>query len=178
MKTGQTVEQIKGMIRSIPDFPSAGVMFRDITTLLKDPTGLNLAVDTMAALFDSNEFDIIVGPESRGFIFGVPLAYKLGKGFVPARKVGKLPAKTARKRYDLEYGAAEIELHVDAIQPKDRIIIVDDLLATGGTAKAVADLIAELGATVVGMAFLIELEALNGRNTLAGYDNIKSVLSY
>ena len=170
--------KLKDMIRNIPDFPSPGVMFRDITTVLKDPKGLAIAVDAMADCLSGVEFDLILGPESRGFIFGVPLAYKLGKGFVPARKIGKLPGETARKAYDLEYGKAEIEIHKDAIMPGHKVVIVDDLLATGGTAKAVAELAVELGAQVVGMAFLIELTPLGGRQVLADYENVKSVLVY
>jgi len=169
---------LKDMIRNIPDFPSPGVMFRDITTALKDPTGLAAAVDALAGSLKDAEYDLVIGPESRGFIFGVPLAYKMGKGFVPARKAGKLPAETSKKAYALEYGEAEIEVHRDAIVPGCRIVIVDDLLATGGTAKAVADLVTELGAKVVGMAFLIELAPLKGRKTLAEYENIQSILVY
>jgi len=170
--------ELKDMIRNIPDFPSPGVMFRDITTVLKDPEGLAIAVDAMADSLKGIEFDLILGPESRGFIFGVPLAYKLGKGFVPARKIGKLPGETARKAYDLEYGQAEIEIHKDAIMAGHKVVIVDDLLATGGTAKAVAELAVELGAQVAGMAFLIELAPLGGRQVLAGYKNVKSILVY
>ena len=169
---------IRDMIRNVPDFPSAGVMFRDITTVLKDPAGLRLAVDEMARVLEGVEFDLVLGPESRGFIFGVPLAYKFGKGFVPARKSGKLPAETAKKAYALEYGEAVIEIHKDAIKPGSKVVLVDDLLATGGTAKAVADLVRELGASVSAMAFLIELAPLGGREALAGYENVKSVLVY
>ena len=172
------MEQLRKMIRNIPDFPSPGIMFRDITTVLKDPEGLNIAVDAIADSLKDVDFDLVLGPESRGFIFGVPLAYKLRKGFVPARKLGKLPAKTAKKAYALEYGEAEIEIHLDAIKPGQKVVIVDDLLATGGTAKAVADLVTELGAEVVAMAFLIELEALGGREVLSGYDNVETVLVY
>ena len=172
------MEQLKKMIRNIPDFPTPGIMFRDITTVLKDPQGLTMAVDAVAGSVKDLDFDLIIGPESRGFIFGVPLAYKLNKGFVPARKKGKLPAETARKAYDLEYGKAEIEVHKDAISPGHKIIIADDLLATGGTAKAVADLAAELGAEVVGMVFFIELTALGGRKILAGYNNIRAVVEF
>ncbi|MCL2420949.1 MAG: adenine phosphoribosyltransferase [Defluviitaleaceae bacterium] len=170
--------ELREMIRNIPDFPSPGIMFRDITTVLKDPKGLTMAVDAMSDCLDGIDFDLVLGPESRGFIFGVPLAYKLGKGFVPARKIGKLPGETARKAYDLEYGQAEIEIHKDAIKPGHKVVIVDDLLATGGTAKAVAELVAELGAEVVGMAFLIELAPLDGRAVLGDYDNVKSILVY
>ncbi|MCL1987556.1 MAG: adenine phosphoribosyltransferase [Firmicutes bacterium] len=172
------MEKLKNMVRNIPDFPTPGVMFRDITTVLKDSEGLVLAVNAIAESLANIDFDLVVGPESRGFIFGVPLAYKLQKGFVPARKVGKLPAETAKKSYALEYGSAEIEIHKDAINKGDKIVIVDDLLATGGTAKAVADLITELGANVVAMSFLIELEQLKGRETLADYNEIKTILKY
>ena len=171
------MDEIKKMIRSIPDFPSPGIMFRDITTVLKDPMGLNMAVDAVAGSLKDIEFDLVIGPESRGFIFGVPLAYKLNKGFIPARKAGKLPAETAKKSYDLEYGTAVIEIHKDAIKPGNKIIIADDLLATGGTAKAVADLVTELGAEITGMVFFIEL-SLNGREVLSGYKNIKSVVEF
>ena len=168
---------LKQMIRDIPDFPAPGIIFRDITTILKDPTGLEMAVNAVADSLDGLDYDLVLGPESRGFIFGVPLAYRLGKGFIPARKAGKLPAAVASKSYDLEYGTASIEIHQDAIEKGQRVVIVDDLLATGGTAKAVAELATELGAQVVGMSFLIELGALGGRDALTGY-NVKSVLVY
>ena len=170
--------ELKDMIRRIDDFPSPGIIFRDITTALKDPKGLKMAVDAMAKSLEGIDFDLLIGPESRGFIFSMPLAYNLDKGFAPARKVGKLPAETVRKTYDLEYGTAEIEIHKDAITPGLKVVIADDLLATGGTAKAVAELVTELGAEVVGMSFLIELEALEGREVLKDYPNIKSVLVY
>ena len=172
------MEQLKNMIRNIPDFPSPGVIFRDITTVLKDPKGLTMAVDAMAGLLEGVEYDLIIGPESRGFIFGVPLAYKFNKGFVPARKAGKLPAETVSKSYALEYGEAVIELHKDALTPGLKVVIADDLLATGGTAKAVADLVTEYNMHVAAFAFLVELKQLGGREVLAGYDNIKSVLVY
>lgn len=172
------MESIEKLIRNIPDFPSPGIMFRDITTLLKDPDGLQISVDAIAEAFKNTDFDLVLGPESRGFIFGVPLAYKLKKGFVPARKVGKLPAETARISYSLEYGNAEIEIHKDAIKPGAKVVIVDDLLATGGTAKAVADLVTQLGAEVVGMAFLIELAPLGGRKVLSDYKNVISIITY
>ena len=168
---------LKDLIRSIPDFPSPGIVFRDITTVLKDPKGLALAMDALEESLQGADFDLVLGPESRGFIFGVPLACRLGKGFVPARKIGKLPAATARKSYALEYGSAEIEIHRDAIQPGQRVVIIDDLLATGGTARATAELAEELGATVVALCFLIELEALAGRSVLDGY-RVESVLQY
>jgi len=170
--------KIKDMIRTVHDFPKQGIVFRDITTVLKDPEGLVLAVDAIGDILGDADYDLVLGPESRGFIFGVPLAYKMKKGFVPARKAGKLPAETAKKSYALEYGSAVIEIHKDAIKPGQKVVIVDDLLATGGTAKAVADLVTELGAEVVGMAFLIELEALNGREMLKDYKNVQSLLVY
>ena len=172
------MDHLKNMIRNIPDFPSQGVIFRDITTVLKNPEGLAASIDAMAALLEGIEFDFILGPESRGFIFGVPLAYKLKKGFVPARKVGKLPAETVSKTYALEYGKAEIEVHKDALVPGRKVIIADDLLATGGTAKAVADLVTEYKMQVAAFVFLIELLPLGGRKALEGYDNIKSVVVY
>ena len=169
--------ELRDMIRNIPDFPEPGVMFRDITTLLKDPDGLEMAIDAIAESLKDVDYDLVLGPESRGFIFGVPLAYKMKKGFVPARKVGKLPSKTVKISYKLEYGEAELEIHQDAIFPGCKIVLVDDLLATGGTAKAAANLVMELGAEVVGMVFLIELAGMGGRELLDGY-NVKSVLVY
>lgn len=169
---------LKEAVRSIPDFPNPGVMFRDITTLLKDPAALRLGVDAMAKTLDGFDFDLILGPESRGFIFGMPVAYNLNKGFVPVRKAGKLPAEVARKAYALEYGESVIEMHRDAISPGTSVVIVDDLLATGGTAKAIADLVTELGGRVVAMTFLIELEALKGRSFMPSDIPIKSVLVY
>ena len=169
--------ELKSFIRDVPDFPIPGILFRDITTVLKDPAALRGSVDAMTQLLDGLSFDTILGPESRGFIFGMPLAYKLGKGFVPVRKAGKLPAEVARREYALEYGTATIEVHRDAVIPGHRYIIADDLLATGGTAKATADLITELGGIVVTSVFFIELAELGGRAALAGYD-VRSVLSY
>jgi len=169
---------LKSLIRDVPDFPAKGVMFRDITTLLKDPEGLVESIDVIAEKLKDIDFDMVLGPESRGFIFGMPLAYKLKKGFIPARKKGKLPAETAKTAYVLEYGEAVIEIHKDAVVPGSKIVIVDDLLATGGTAKAVAELLTELGAEVVGMVFLIELVGLGGRGILKPFKNIHSVLEY
>ena len=168
---------LKKFVRDIPDFPIPGILFRDITTVLKDPASLTGAVDAMVGLLDKLEFDAILGPESRGFIFGMPMAYKLGKGFVPVRKAGKLPGEVARKEYALEYGTAAIEIHRDAIIPGRKYIIADDLLATGGTAKATAELISEMGGEVVSALFFIELAGLKGRDVLAGYD-VRSVLVY
>ena len=164
-------------VRDIPDFPIPGILFRDITTVLKDPAALQGAVDAMTSLLGDTEFDTVLGPESRGFIFGMPLAYKLGKGFVPIRKAGKLPAEVAAREYALEYGTATIEVHRDAIVPGHKYVIADDLLATGGTARATADLVTELGGVVVTSLFFIELSGLGGREALKGYD-VRSVLCY
>ena len=172
-----TYENLKKHVRDIPDFPSPGILFRDITTVLKDPAALREAVDAVIDCAKDLQFDSILGPESRGFIFGMPAAYNLGKGFVPVRKAGKLPGNVAQKEYALEYGEATIEVHRDAIAPGQRFIIVDDLLATGGTAKAVCDLVEELGGIVVAHIYFIELVGLNGREVLAGYD-VRSVLEY
>jgi len=168
---------LKKYVRDIPDFPIPGILFRDITTVLKDPTALVGAVDAMIDLVGDLEFDTILGPESRGFIFGMPMAYKLGKGFVPVRKSGKLPSEVVSREYALEYGTAVIEVHKDAVIPGHKYIIVDDLLATGGTAKATADLITELGGEIVSTLFFIELAELHGRDVLDGY-NVRSVLTY
>ncbi|MCL2225920.1 MAG: adenine phosphoribosyltransferase [Defluviitaleaceae bacterium] len=168
---------LKKSIREVPDFPIPGILFRDITTVLKEPDVLKSAVDAMAALLEGIEFDAILGPESRGFIFGMPLAYKLGKGFIPVRKAGKLPAETARKEYSLEYGCSIIEIHKDAVTPGKRFVLVDDLLATGGTAKATVELIEEMGGTVATSIFFIELADLGGRKILQGCD-VKSLLVY
>ena len=164
-------------VRDIQDFPIPGILFRDITTVLKNPIALHGSVDAMIDLLGGLQFDTILGPESRGFIFGMPMAYQLGKGFVPVRKAGKLPAPVAAKEYSLEYGSAVIEVHKDAVIPGHKYIIVDDLLATGGTAKAIADLVTELGGEIAAMLFFIELEGLKGREVLEGYD-VRSVLAY
>lgn len=168
---------LKDVMRSIEDFPQKGVIFRDITPILHDPKTLREAVRQMQDGIGMSDFDLILGPESRGFIFGVPIAYNLEKGFVPVRKAGKLPYKTVAKTYDLEYGQATIEIHVDAIQPGDKVVIVDDLLATGGTTKAMIELVESMGGQVVKLVYLIELEFLKGRELLKGYD-IHSVIQY
>ncbi len=168
---------LKNVIRSIPDFPEKGIIFRDITTVLQDKDALKLSIDKMIELIGDIEFDAIIGPESRGFIFGMPIAYALNKGFVPIRKEGKLPFTKVSKKYDLEYGQATIEMHTDAIKPGDKIIITDDLLATGGTCEAMIELIEAAGGIVVGMIFFIELEFLEGRKIFEKY-NVKSVLKY
>jgi len=168
---------LKKHIREIQDFPIKGILFRDITTVLKDPAALKCAIDSMIELASGLEFDTILGPESRGFIFGVPMAYNMGKGFVPVRKAGKLPAEVVAKEYALEYGTAKIEIHKDAITPGQRFVIVDDLLATGGTAKAVVDLVEEMGGIIVAHLYFIELCDLGGRVALEGQD-VKTVLAY
>ena len=168
---------LKNFVRNIHDFPIPGILFRDITTVLKDSSALRGGVDAMIKAVEGLEFDAILGPESRGFIFGMPMAYVLGKGFVPVRKAGKLPAEVARKEYALEYGTATIEIHKDAIEAGKRFLIVDDLLATGGTAKATVELIEEMGGTVTASLFFIELAGLGGRGALTGHD-VRSVLVY
>lgn len=167
----------KKVIRNIPDFPEKGVLFRDITPVLQNPQALNQAIKTIVNELSNLEFDYIVGPESRGFIFGMPAAYELNKGFIPIRKAGKLPAETISKSYDLEYGKATIEIHKDALKKGDRVVVVDDLLATGGTCAAIAELVNEIGAVIVNMSFFIELEDLKGREILKDY-NITSVVKY
>jgi adenine phosphoribosyltransferase len=164
-------------VRTIPDFPKQGIMFRDITSVLQDADGLKLAIDDMIRLIGDTEFDVVAGTESRGFIFGTPIAYNLHKPFVLIRKKGKLPCETVEETYDLEYGTATIEMHKDSIKPGQRVIIIDDLIATGGTVEAAARLIEQLGGTVVKMVFLMELEGLKGREKLSEYD-VESVISY
>ena len=169
--------ELRNVIRDVPDFPEKGILFRDITPVLQSSEHLKLAIDEMAKKIDGLEFDLIAGPESRGFIFGVPLSYNLGKGFIPVRKKGKLPHETIEKTYNLEYGTATIEIHKDAITSGKKVVIIDDLLATGGTCRALVDLIEEVGGEVVGMVFLIELEALKGREIFENY-NVHSILKY
>jgi adenine phosphoribosyltransferase len=157
---------LKSLIRDIPDFPKPGIVFRDITTLLRDPAGLKCSIETLAAQVRDLQPQYIVGMESRGFIFGSALAYELGLGFIPVRKPGKLPADVHTVEYVLEYGTDRLEIHQDAVVPNSRVLIVDDLIATGGTAGATAQLLQEIGSTLVGCAFIIELDALNGRSRL------------
>lgn len=171
------MKELENYVRTIPDFPVKGIMFRDITSVIQDPNGLKLAIDEMQKLLKDVEFDVIAGIESRGFIFGMPIAYNLGKAFIPIRKKGKLPAETVSVSYELEYGTATIEMHKDAIKPGQKVIVVDDLIATGGTVEAAAKLIEEVGGEVSKMLFLIELVDLGGREKLSKYD-ISSVLSY
>src|SRR6476661_1452658 len=163
-----TMDDLKTKIRHVPDFPKAGILFYDITTLLQDPAGLRDAIDSLTAPFVGQGIDVVVGVESRGFIFGAAVADRLGAGFAPVRKPGKLPSTTMRASYDLEYGSDALEIHDDAVRSGQRVLIVDDLLATGGTAKAAADLVSKLGGDVHALAFLIELVDLNGRARLAG----------
>jgi adenine phosphoribosyltransferase len=171
------METLKAKIRHVPDFPKAGILFYDITTLLRDPAGFRLAIDSVAMPFQDKGISVVVGVESRGFIFGAAVADRIGAGFVPVRKVGKLPSERIRATYDLEYGTDSLEMHRDAVDAGQRVLIVDDLLATGGTAKATVDLVKQVGGVVVGLAFLIELVALNGRAKLAG-ETIHAVLQY
>ncbi|MFR1202197.1 MAG: adenine phosphoribosyltransferase [Blautia sp.] len=171
------MKKIEEYVRSIPDFPEPGIIFRDITSILQDADGLHLAIDSLQDLIKDVDVDVIVGAESRGFIFGMPMAYNLHKPFVPVRKKGKLPCETISQSYDLEYGQAEIEIHKDAIKPGQKIVIVDDLIATGGTMEAAVKLIEELGGEVVKILFLMELAGLKGREKLKGYD-VASVIRY
>ncbi len=157
-------------IRNVPDFPVEGIQFKDITTLLQDPVPFRAAVDEMLDAYRDRPIDVVVGIESRGFIWGAILAYEMGVGFVPVRKPGKLPAETIRAEYALEYGTNALEMHVDALRPGQKVLVVDDLLATGGTAKATCELVERLGGEVGGVAFLIELTFLHGRDKLSGYD--------
>ena len=171
------MKTIDDYIVTIPDFPQPGIMFRDVTSVVQDPEGLRLSIDGLAGLLEGVDFDVIVGTESRGFVFGMPLAYKLGKGFVMARKEGKLPRETVSRSYDLEYGTATVEIHKDAIKPGQRAVIVDDLIATGGSSEATCRLVEELGGTVAKVIFLIELKGLNGREKLKDYD-VASLQAY
>ncbi len=171
------MKKIEDYIRTIPDYPEPGIMFRDITTVVQDPEGLKLSIDSLQKDIEGLDFDVIVGAESRGFVFGMPLAYNLGKGFVMVRKKGKLPAETIEETYDLEYGKATIEIHKDAIKPGQKVIIIDDLMATGGTVEAVVKLVERLGGKVVHISFLLELAGLKGRERLKDYE-ISSVVAY
>jgi len=168
---------LKQMIRSVPDFPKPGINFFDITTLLKDPAGLKATIDALSAPFSDAGIDAVVGIESRGFILGSAVAQQIGAGFIPVRKPGKLPAKAIKEIYELEYGKDAIEIHADAIEPGQRVLIVDDVLATGGTAAATTRLVKQLGGTLHGLAFLIELTFLNGKSKLIG-ESVFSVLQY
>ena len=171
------MNDLKVLIRDVPDFPIPGILFKDITTLLKDPNGLARVQALFVEQYEEQQIDVVVGIESRGFIFGTPLALALNAGFVPVRKPGKLPAETIYREYSLEYGTNRLELHQDAIEPGQRVLLIDDLLATGGTAKASVELIEELGGDVVGIGFVIELSFLNGRDVLRDY-NVSSLITY
>lgn len=171
------MSEVEKYIKSIPDFPQPGIIFRDVTSVTENPVGMRLAIDEMDRLLDGVDYDVIAGAESRGFIFGAPLAYKNNKGLVLVRKKGKLPRETVEMSYDLEYGQATIEIHKDSIKPGEKVVLVDDLIATGGTIEAAAKLIESLGGVVVKMVFLIELVDLKGRERLSGYD-IDSVVKY
>ena len=168
------MKSIEEYVRSIPDFPEPGIIFRDVTSVLQDAEGLHMAVDLMQEKLKDVEFDVIVGPESRGFIFGVPIAYNMNKPFIPIRKKGKLPCETASITYELEYGTAEIEIHKDAVKKGQRVVVIDDLMATGGT---IVKLVEGLGGEVVKCVFLMELAGLGGRRRLSGYD-VDSVIIY
>ena len=169
--------KLEDYVITIPDFPEPGIQFRDITSVIQDPDGLKLAIDGLVDQLKDLDFDLVIGPESRGFIFGVPLAYLLGKGFIPVRKKGKLPRETVSRKYDLEYGQAEIEIHKDAVRPGQKVVIVDDLIATGGSAEAAVKLVEELGGEVVRLVFVMELAGLEGRKKLDGYD-VRSLIAY
>ena len=171
------MKKIEEYIRSIPDFPEPGIIFRDVTSILQDADGLQLAIDSMIKLLDGVDFDVVAGTESRGFIFGVPIAYEMHKPFVPVRKKGKLPCETISQSYDLEYGQATIEMHKDSIKPGQKVVLVDDLIATGGTIEAAIKLVEQLGGEVVKVIFLMELAGLKGRERLKGYD-VASVITY
>ncbi|MDD3206150.1 MAG: adenine phosphoribosyltransferase [Lachnospiraceae bacterium] len=171
------MKKLEEYVRSIPDFPEEGIIFRDVTSVLQDGEGLHLAIDTMQDLIKDLDFDVVVGPESRGFIFGTPIAYNTRKPFVLIRKKGKLPCETVEKEYDLEYGTATIEMHKDSIRPGQKVLIVDDLIATGGTTEAMIQLIESLGGEVVGIVVLMELAGLKGREKLSKY-RLESAICY
>ena len=171
------MKKVEDYVVSIPDFPEPGIFFRDVTSVIQDAEGLQLAIDEMQKLLDGVDFDVLVGAESRGFIFGMPIAYNLKKPFVLVRKKGKLPRETVEMSYDLEYGSATIEMHKDSIKPGQKVVIVDDLIATGGTIEAAAKLVEQLGGEVVKIIFLMELAGLEGRKKLEKYD-VASVVCY
>jgi adenine phosphoribosyltransferase len=175
--TVTSTDDLRAKIREVPDFPKPGILFYDITTLLKDPESFREVIDRMADQVKDARVDLVVGMESRGFIFSAPLAYKLGAGFVPVRKLGKLPAETIEVEYELEYGTATLEIHKDAIKPGQRVLIVDDLLATGGTVMGTLELVRRLGGEVAGLSFMVELTALHGREQLGEF-TINTLLTY
>ena len=171
------MKKLEEYVKSIPDFPEKGIIFRDVTSVLQDAEGLHMAIDQMQEKLEGVDFDVVLGPESRGFLFGVPIAYNMHKAFVPVKKKGKLPRATISQTYDLEYGTATIEIHKDAIQPGQKVVIIDDLIATGGTTEAIIKMVEELGGEVVKIVFLMELAGLKGRERLSGYD-IDSAIIY
>ncbi len=170
-------KKLEDYVRNIPDFPEPGIIFRDITTVIQDPDGLKLAIDGMLKELEGVDFDVVAGTESRGFVFGTPVAYASGKGFVMVRKKGKLPCETIFEEYDLEYGSASVEMHTDSIKPGQKVVLIDDLIATGGTIEASIKMIERLGGEVVKVLFLIELAGLKGRERLKGYD-VSSLICY
>ncbi len=169
--------ELKDYVTTIPDFPKPGIMFRDITTVVSSPEGLKMSIDQMVDALKDVDFDLIAGSESRGFVFGTPVAYAMGKGFVLVRKKGKLPRETISQEYDLEYGTATLEMHKDAVKPGQKVVIVDDLIATGGTTEAMIKMIERLGGEVVKICFVMELAGLGGRKKLEGYD-VMSLITY
>ena len=171
------MKRMEDYVRSIPDFPEPGIIFRDVTTILQDRDGLHLAIDQLIEMLKGIDFDLVVGPESRGFIFGVPVAYILHRGFVPVRKKGKLPCETISAEYELEYGKAVVEMHRDSIKPGQKVVIIDDLIATGGTIEAIARMVEQLGGQVVKICFVMELAGLEGRKKLSGY-LVDSIITY
>jgi len=171
------MKKLEEYVRSIPDFPEPGIIFRDVTSVLQEADGLQLSINGIMDKLKDVDFDVVVGPESRGFIFGVPVAYNMKKAFVPVRKKGKLPCETVSMEYDLEYGSAVIEMHKDSIKPGQKVVIIDDLVATGGTIEAITKLVEQLGGEVVKIVFLMELAGLEGRKKLAKYD-VDSVICY
>ena len=171
------MKKLEDYVRSIPDFPEPGIIFRDVTSVLQEADGLQLSINGIMDKLKDVDFDVVVGPESRGFIFGVPVAYSMKKAFVPVRKKGKLPCETVSMEYDLEYGSAVIEMHKDSIKPGQKVVIIDDLIATGGTIEAITKLVEQLGGEVVKIVFLMEIAGLDGRKKLAKYD-VESVIRY
>ena len=171
------MKELKDYVRTIPNFPKEGIMFRDVTSVIQDPEGLKLAIDSIQDKIKDLDFDLVMGAESRGFVFGTPIAYNLNKGFVMCRKKGKLPCETISESYALEYGEATLEIHKDSIKPGQKVVIVDDLIATGGTVEAMIKLVEDLGGQVAGIVFLIELVDLHGRDKLKGY-NVYSAIEY
>ncbi len=171
------MKELRDYVTEIPDFPKKGILFRDITTVINDPEGFRMAVDGLVGLVKDKDFDLVIGTESRGFVFGAPVAYALDKGFVLARKKGKLPRETVSETYDLEYGQATLEIHKDSIRPGQKVVLIDDLIATGGTTEAVVKMVERLGGEVVKIGFVMELAGLKGRDKLKGYD-VDSLIVY